>query len=71
MTEPPRNAYRVTIEVSTTAGREALLDLVERVAETVFDWQPADRDWDAFVGSEYYHDELLPTVDRDPTEEEP
>ena len=56
--EPPPNAYRVTVEVPLRVGDAALTDLLDRLADAVHAWQPADRDWDAFVHGTAFHDEL-------------
>lgn len=56
LTEDMQQSWRIAVEIPAHLPAEDRDRLFTAIAEVVHDWEPAERDWDAFVrGHDYRH----------------
>lgn len=56
LTEDMQQSWRIAVEIPAHLPAEDRDRLFTAIAEVVHDWEPQDRDWDAFVhGHDYRH----------------
>jgi hypothetical protein len=54
------NAWRIEIEIPMLDDR-IFEDLLDKIVNVVYDWEPVDRNWDSGISAYAYQDDTFPT----------
>jgi hypothetical protein len=59
------DGYALPIEVELTRNTEksfiSFEDLLDKIVNVVYDWEPVDRNWDSGISAYAYQDDTFPT----------